>query len=159
MNSYEKDKLQYLTYDEKVRYFEEKVRDLKSQDQYGILNHSDWFFRVVVLDLVAHKMRRLIQLFKQCSWDDFETVYKVVRKLRLLLLDVDAVRTASKFDINKTNLFAVSDEYAKSFTKIDDLLNGNTLYELFHSQVELDMVDIDSVVEDEPEPEKDKEVL
>ena len=88
MNVYEKDKLQYLTSEEKTRYFAEKVRELAKIDPHGILNHPDWFFRVVVLDFIVSEMRRLIYWFKNCAWDDYDTVYKIVRKLRLLQLDV-----------------------------------------------------------------------
>ena len=56
MNSYEREKLQYLTSTEKERYFKEKARELKKHDAYGVLNHSDWFFRVVVLDYVTSEM-------------------------------------------------------------------------------------------------------
>ena len=53
MNPYEREKLQYLTSTEKVRYFQDKIRQLSKFDTYGILNHKDWFFRVVVLDFIT----------------------------------------------------------------------------------------------------------
>lgn len=93
LNTYEKDKLQYMTSEEKERYFKEKIRELKKYDTYGILNHNDWFFRVVVLDFIVSEMQRLIHWFKNCSWDAFETVYKITRKLKLLHLDVESVRS------------------------------------------------------------------
>ena len=65
--------------------------------------------------------------------DDFDTIYKIVRKLNLLKSDVESIRSPDKFDINKTNLFFISDSDMKQFTKIDDMLVGNTLYELFNS--------------------------
>lgn len=160
VNAYERDRLQYLTSDEKTRYFEDKVRALKKVDPRGLLDHEDWFFRVVVLDLVVQKMQKLVQLFKQCSWNDFETVYRVVRKLRLLLLDAESTYCSGAFDINRTNLFYISDEFAKSFTRIDDLLDGSTFYDLFKSQVALQTDGSEEGEEEaQPEPEKDKEVL
>ena len=38
---------------------------------------------------------------------------------------------SQEFDINRTNLFYMSDEDLVQFTKIDHLLDGNTLYQLF----------------------------
>lgn len=143
MNAYEKDKLRYLTSEERARYFSEKIRDLKKIDKYGVLNHPDWFFRVVVLDFVNQELQRLFYWFKNCSWDDFDTVYKIVRKMRLLHLDVESVVSERDFDLNTTNLFQISDDDAKGFTKIDELLNGNTLYDLFNGQVKLNFVDYD----------------
>ena len=141
MNAYEKDKLQYLTSVERERYFNQKIRDLRKCDTFGILNHSDWFFRVVVMDYVVQEIQRLIYWFKNCSYDDFDTIYRIVRKLNLLLLDVEATKSASTFDINRTNLFYISSEDAEKFTKIDEMLDGSTLYELFQNQVTLDFVD------------------
>lgn len=135
MNSYEKDKLQYLTSQEKERYFKDKLRELEKFDVHGVLRKPDWFFRVVVLDYIVREMKRLILWFKDCSWDDFETVYKITRKLRMLQLDVDAAYSDKPFDINHTNLFQVSDDDVKDYTKIDKMLVGNTLYELFSSIV------------------------
>lgn len=135
MNSYEKDKLQYLTSQEKERYFKDKLRELEKFDVHGVLRRPDWFFRVVVLDYIVREMKRLILWFKDCSWDDFETVYKITRKLRMLQLDVDAAYSDKPFDINHTNLFQVSDDDVKDYTKIDKMLVGNTLYELFSSIV------------------------
>lgn len=146
MNAYEKDKLQYLTSEEKERYFKEKVRDLKKFDKHGVLNHPDWFFRVVVTDFVVKEMHRLVYWFKNCSWDDFETIYKIVRKLRLLQLDVDAAWGNDDFNINYTNLFYISDDDAREFTKIDGILTGNTLYELFQSEVRLSFIQVDDNV-------------
>ena len=137
MNSYEKDKLQYMTSTEKTRYFEQKVRDIKKFDTYGILNHPDWFFRVAVLDFIVAELQKLVLWFKNCYWDDFETVYRIVRKIRLLKLDLNCVTSPDPFDINKTNLFHVSDEDMRAFTKLDGILVGNTLYELFQNQVKV----------------------
>lgn len=142
MNSYEREKLQYLTSTEKERYFKEKARELKKHDAYGVLNHSDWFFRVVVLDYVTSEMQRLVHWFKNCSYDDFDLIYRIVRKLNLLLLDVDSARSKDAFDINRTNLFFISKEDARKFTKIDKMLNEATLYELFESQIRMDFVDV-----------------
>lgn len=137
MNAYEKDKIQYMTSVEKKRYFNEKVRDLKKYDRHGVLTHEDWFFRVVALDFMVGEMQRLILWLKDCSYDDFDTIYKITRKLNMLLLDVDSARSKDRFDINQTNLFYISDEDMKEFTKLDGMLVGNTLYELFQSQVKL----------------------
>ena len=87
-NQYERDKIQFMTSKEKNTYLAEKVRYLKKYDKHGILNHSDWFFRVVVLDYVVSQMKNLVYWFKNCSYDDFDTIYMIVRKLRLLQLDV-----------------------------------------------------------------------
>ena len=84
MNSYEREKLQYMTSKEKDRYLQEKISDLEKYDVNGVLTHEDWFFRVVVLDYVVREMNRLVQWFKNCSYDDFETIYRIVRKLNLL---------------------------------------------------------------------------
>jgi len=114
MNAYERDKIQYLTSKERERYFKDKIRDLQKYDEHGVLNHPDWFFRVVVLDYIVAEMQRLIMWFKNCSWDDFETVYRIVRKLGLLQLDVDCVYDpVNPFDINRTNLFHISKEDAQ----------------------------------------------
>ena len=160
MNQYEKDKLQYLTSQEKERYFKEKLRDLEKFDEHGVLRKPDWFFRVVVLDYIVGEMKRLILWFKDCSWDDFETVYKITRKLRMLQLDVDSALSDKQFDINHTNLFQVSDDDVKDYTKIDKMLQGNTLYELFSSIIRVKVVKFDddeTVTEDETKP-IDKEV-
>lgn len=53
MNSYEREKIQYLTSDEKERYFQDKIRGMKKMDTHGVLNHSEWFFRVAVLDYIV----------------------------------------------------------------------------------------------------------
>lgn len=140
MNTYEKDKLQYLTSAEKTRYFQEKIRELEKYDQYGILNHRDWFFRVTVLDYILNEMQRLIYWFKNCSYNDFDTVYRIVRKLRMLQLDVDCVRSKDAFDINRTNLFYLSDDDMKDFTKIDGMLSGNSLYDMFQNQMSLKFI-------------------
>ena len=140
MNSYERNKLQYLTSEEKERYFKEKVRELRKTDPYGILNHEDWFFRVVVLDYIVQEMRRLMMWFKECTYGDFETIYRIVRKLRILLLDVEQIRSESKFEVNHTNLFYISENDAKNFTKLDSILTGNTLYELFMGQLRLNFI-------------------
>ena len=84
MNSYEREKLQYMTSKEKDRYLQDKISDLEKYDVHGVLAHEDWFFRVVVLDYVVREMNRLVQWFKNCSYDDFETIYRIVRKLNLL---------------------------------------------------------------------------
>ena len=137
LNAYERDKIQYLTSKEKERYFQDKLRQLQKFDSHGILNHKDWFFRVVVLDFVSQEMQRLVLWFKNCSWDDFDTVYRITRKLKMLLLDVESIRNDDKFDVNQTNLFVVSDEDIEDYTKIDEMLEGNTLYELFNAQIGL----------------------
>ena len=158
MNSYEKDKLQYLTSDEKRRYFEEKVRDLAKCDTYHVLNHPDWFFRVVVLDFVVDEIQRLIVWFKNCSYSDFDTIYRIVRKLNLLMLDVDAARDSTRdFDINRTNLFHLSEEDMQKFTDLDNMLNGNTLYELFISQLSLNFIQIDTEPAEASEEAEDEE--
>ena len=72
-----------------------------------------------------------MDLFKNCSYDDFDTIYKIVRKLKLLQLDLQCVYSSDEFNINRTNLFQVSDEEMKKFNKIDRILEGSTLYELF----------------------------
>ena len=162
MNSYEKDKLQYLTSVEKERYFKDKLRELEKFDVHGILRRHDWFFRVVVVDCIVREMKRLVLWFKDCSWDDFETVYKITRKLRMLQLDVDAAVSDKPFDINHTNLFQVSDQDVKDYTKIDELLKGNTLYELFSAIVRVKVVKFDRVSPDdgdEPQHEEDKEIV
>lgn len=162
MNAYEKDKLQYLTSEEKTRYFQEKIRELKKCDPYGILNHQDWFFRVAVLDFIVAEMKRLVYWFKNCSYDDFETVYKIIRKLNMLQLDVDCIRSPDEFNVNRTNLFYMSEEDAKDYRKIDEMLEGNTLYELFKSQVRLNFVRYSNegeVDEERKTPTLDKEIL
>ena len=93
MNSYEREKLQYLTSTEKERYFKEKIRELRKYDRNGILDHQDWFFRVAVLDFIVGDIQQLVRWFKNCSYDDFDTIYKIVRKLKLLELDVEAVNS------------------------------------------------------------------
>ena len=143
MNSYERDKLQYLTSEEKSRYFADKIRELRKYDVHGVLNHPDWFFRVVVLDYIVQEMKRLVYWFKNCAYDDFDTIYRIVRKLELLQLDVDAIHSKQAFSINHTNLFYISDKDAEAFTKLDFLLTGNTLYELFQNQVSLNFVQMD----------------
>lgn len=149
MNSYEKDKLQYLTSQEKERYFKDKLRELEKFDEHGVLRKPDWFFRVVVLDYIVGEMKRLILWFKDCSWDDFETVYKITRKLRMLQLDVDSALSDKQFDINHTNLFQVSDDDIKDYTKIDKMLQGNTLYELFSSIIKVKVVKFDKDSKDD----------
>ena len=144
MNQYEIDKLQYLTSEEKTRYFEEKVRDLSKYDTYHILNHPDWFFRVVVVDFVTKEMQRLILWFKDCSYTDFDTIYRIVRKLNLLQMDIDAARNESEFVINRTNFFQISDEDVQDYTKLDGMLTGNTFYELFVSQLSTNFVVLSS---------------
>lgn len=157
MNSYEKDKLQYLTSQEKERYFKDKLRELEKFDEHGVLQKPDWFFRVVVLDYIVGEMKRLILWFKNCSWDDFEPVYKITRKLRMLQLDVDSALSDKQFDINHTNLFQVSEDDVKDYTKIDQMLQGNTLYELFSSIIKVKIVDFnedsndDAMEETKPE--------
>ena len=59
-----------------------------------------------------------------------------------MLLDVDSARSKDAFDINRTNLFFISKEDARKFTKIDKMLNEATLYELFDSQIRMDFVDV-----------------
>lgn len=44
------------------------------------------------------------------------------------------------FIVNRTNLFYISDDDMRKFTKIDGMLTGNTLYELFKNQVEMQMI-------------------
>ena len=157
MNSYEKDKLQYLTSQEKERYFKEKLRELEKFDVHGVLRKPDWFFRVVVLDYIVGEMKRLILWFKDCSWDDFETVYKITRKLRMLQLDVDAAYSDKPFDINHTNLFQVTEEDVKDYTKIDQMLVGNTLYELFSSIVRKVVKPLESNSNDDDSSDKEEE--
>ena len=53
MNSYERDTVQYMTSKEKERYFKKKVRELKKFDEYWVLIHRDWFFRVTVIDYIV----------------------------------------------------------------------------------------------------------
>ena len=162
MNSYERDKLQYLTSQEKERYFKDKLRELEKFDEHGVLRRPDWFFRVVVLDYIVGEMKRLILWFKDCSWDDFELVYKITRKLRMLQLDLDAALSDRPFNINHTNLFQITDEDAKDYTKIDKMLRGNTLYELFSSAVNVKVVkfdESDSEEDDEKEETKERELL
>ena len=158
MNSYERDKLQYLTSTEKKRYFEEKVRELRKCDQYGILNHQDWFFRVVVLDYILNELRKLTTWFKNCTYGDFETVYKIVRKMNFLKLDIESIRNDEQFAVNKTNLFALTDENFKDYKKIDEMLSGNTLYELFKNQVSLDFIESTTQDEDDGSSEVEKKV-
>ena len=89
MNPYEKNQIQFMTSREQEEYFKDKVRELKKYDKNGVLNHQDWFFRVTVLDFIVSEMNRLVLWFKGCSFDDFETIYRIVRKLNLLQLDVE----------------------------------------------------------------------
>ena len=162
VNPYEREQLQYLTSEEKVRYFKDKVRELQKFDTYGILTHQDWFFRVVVLDFIVAEMRRLILWFKNCAWDEFDTIYRITRKLRMLQLDVDAIRSDAKFDINRTNLFQITDKDAKDYTKIDQMLEGNTLYQLFMAQLMVNMVvpeDVDVVATEDGEDKEQKEIV
>lgn len=162
MNSYERDKVQYMTSKEKERYFKKKVRELKKFDEYGVLSHRDWFFRVTVIDYIVEQMEELINLFKNCAYDDYETVYKIVRKLNLLQLDLEDARSNDKFNINRTNLFHLSDKAISEYTKIDSLLNGSTLYELFQSQIELKFfkpISQDDSNDIESDQSKDKELL
>lgn len=161
VNPYEREQLQYLTSDEKARYFKDKVRELQKFDTYGILTHQDWFFRVVVLDFIVAEMRRLILWFKNCAWDEFDTIYRITRKLRMLQLDVDAIRKDAKFDINRTNLFQITEQDAKDYTKIDQMLEGNTLYQLFMAQLKVNMVVPDDVVvaEDVADEKEKKEIV
>ena len=113
------------------------MRELRKYDKHGILNHEDWFFRVAVLDFIVSEMQRLVFWFKNCSYDDFDTIYRIMRKLNLLHLDVESIWDADRFDINSTNLFYVSDGDMQEFTKVDGMLTGNTLYQLFKNQVRL----------------------
>ena len=159
VNPYEREHLQYLTSEEKERYFKDKVRDLQKFDTYGILTHQDWFFRVVVLDFIVAEMRRLILWFKNCAWDEFDTIYRITRKLRMLQLDVDAIRSDAKFDINRTNLFQITDKDAKDYTKIDQMLEGNTLYQLFMAQLRVNMVVPEDVVVAEDVDEKEQKEI
>lgn len=161
VNPYEREQLQYLTSDEKARYFKDKVRELQKFDTYGILTHQDWFFRVVVLDFIVAEMRRLILWFKNCAWDEFDTIYRITRKLRMLQLDVDAIRKDAKFDINRTNLFQITEQDAKDYTKIDQMLEGNTLYQLFMAQLRVNMVvpDDDVVVAEDGADEKEQKEI
>ena len=159
VNPYEREHLQYLTSEEKERYFKDKVRDLQKFDTYGILTHQDWFFRVVVLDFIVAEMRRLIIWFKNCAWDEFDTIYRITRKLRMLQLDVDAIRSDAKFDINRTNLFQITDKDAKDYTKIDQMLEGNTLYQLFMAQLRVNMVVPEDVVVAEDVDEKEQKEI
>jgi hypothetical protein len=131
LNSYEREKLQYLTSAEKERYFQDKIRGLKKIDKKGILNHTDWFFRAAVLDFIVQEIQRLIYWFKNCSWDDFDLIYRIVRKLNLLQLDADAAASQQDFDINRTNLFYISEKDMQNFTRLDGMLEGATLYDLF----------------------------
>lgn len=161
LNSYEREKLQYLTSKEKEHYFKDKVRQLQKVDSHGILNHEDWFFRVVVMDYIVREMHRLILWFKNCRWDEFENIYKITRKLRMLQLDMDAAWGSDAFDINHTNLFQISEQDAKDYTKIDEMLEGNSLYELFMSQMDVRKVEaLKDEDESEPEPTpEDKEIM
>lgn len=138
------------------------MRELEKFDEHGVLRKPDWFFRVVVLDHIVGEMKRLILWFKDCSWDDFELVYKITRKLRMLQLDLDAALSDRPFNINHTNLFQITDEDAKDYTKIDKMLQGNTLYELFSSAVNVKVVkfdESDSGEDDEKEEKKERELL
>lgn len=67
-----------------------------------------------------------------------------------------------EFEINKTNLFYVSEDDARNFKKIDGMLNGNTLYELFQNQVETQIVDDENIQYDSSESQMgypDKELV
>lgn len=136
MNSYEREQMQYLTSEEKKRYFADKIREMGKWDVHGILQHKDWFFRVVVMDFIAGEMKVLVQWFKECTYQDFETVYRIVRKLRLLRLDFDQAVGSSDFKINSTNLFRMTEREIMEFKRLDKILTGNTLYELFLAQLE-----------------------
>ena len=57
------------------------------------------------------------------------------------------------FTINKTNLFYISDDDARGFSKIDGMLNGNTLYELFQNQIETQIVEDEDSEHDSSKPE------
>jgi hypothetical protein len=105
-------------------------------------------------------MRRLILWFKNCAWDEFDTIYRITRKLRMLQLDVDAIRRDAKFDINRTNLFQITDKDAKDYTKIDQMLEGNTLYQLFMAQLRVNMVvpeDVDVVATEDGDEKEDEQ--
>ena len=95
---------------------------------------------MAVLDFIVGDIQQLVRWFKNCSYDDFDTIYKIVRKLKLLDLDVEAIKSDGPFDINRTNLFYISDEDMQKFVKIDGMLNENTLYELFQSQMKVNFV-------------------
>ena len=41
MNSYEKDKLQYLTSQQKERYVKDNLRELEKFDEHGVLRKRD----------------------------------------------------------------------------------------------------------------------
>ena len=161
MNTYEKEKIQYMTSEEKTRYFKEKLRDISKMDKHGVLTHQDWFFRVAVMDFVSNEMQRLIYWFKNCSYDAFDTIYKIVRKLKMLHLDMEAAFSEDDFIVNNTNLFYMSDDDMKEFSKLDGMLTGNTLYELFKSQVKLKVVSEESSSSSDKQEEKDvdKEIL
>ena len=116
---------------------------------------------MVVLDYIVAEMKRLILWFKDCSWDDFENVYKITRKLKMLQLDVEEAWSDRAFDINHTNLFQVSDENVRDYTKIDKMLSGNTLYELFNSILRVKYVELEDYDSEDnvPASDKDKEVI
>ena len=59
----------------------------------------------------------------------------------MLQLDVKSIYDSKSFDINKTNLFQVSEQDLQNYTRIDDMLEGNTLYQLFNAQVQLNLTD------------------
>lgn len=50
---------------------------------------------------------------------------------------MESVYSDAEFDINRTNMFYISGEDVERFKKIDSLLCGNTLYELFNSQLRI----------------------
>ena len=163
MNKYEMDKIQYLTSEEKKRYFDEKIRELSKYDKHHILNHPDWFFRGVVVDFVQKEMQRLVLWFKDCSYTDFDTIYRIIRKLNLLQMDLDlALSQTQNFNINHTNLFCIKDEDIQDFTRIDGMLLGNTLYELFVGQLSSMFVRIDDSSnndDDKEEPDEEQKKL
>ena len=102
--------MQYLTSDEKKRYFDDKIREMSRWDTHGILKKRDWFFRVVVMDFIVGEMKVLVQWFKECTYQDFETVYRIVRKIRLLRLDFEQAVGSEDFKINRTNLFRMTEQ-------------------------------------------------
>ena len=110
-----------------------------------------------MLDFIVSEMKRLVLWFKNCAWNEFDTIYRITRKLRMLQLDVDAIRSDAKFDINRTNLFQITDKDAKDYTKIDQMLEGNTLYQLFMAQLKVNMMVPADVVEDNSNGEDDNE--
>lgn len=137
LNPYERETIQYMTSKEKDRYYQDKVRELRKADPNGLLNHPDWFVRAVVLDFVVQEMEGLVDWFKNCRYDDFETIYRIVRKLNLLQMDAESTWTAETFSLNQTNLFQLPESELMEFTKLDSLLEKNTLWELLSSNQRL----------------------